>query len=181
MSQAQQISGYSEKEATRMKILADLKAKEEKEKQELIKQKAEKQQQEEKTLEEKKKAEELALKKAKRKAFIRKFSISSLVLIMFSFILFVPKVSEIEYKSLNGTETVFYINSDLLGFYDTQIVDNPLYDSVNIDESKSQISFCSTKYTNVKCFDTVIIQKKGTFSSFTSYFAYLQNKFSHSI
>lgn len=177
----QQISGYSSKEANRMQILAELKAKEEKEKRELQKKQALKQKKEEEERLKKEAEQALALKKAKRKETIKKVSISSVLLLVFSFILFVPKVNEIKYQSLEGTSTAFFVTSDILGFYDSQIVDNPVYDSVNIDESKSKISFCSTKHKNVHCFDTFLVERKSAISSFGSYFSYLQDKFSHTI
>ena len=174
----QNTSGYSDKEANRMKILSTLKAKKEKENREFQQRQAliEKQKQEEFAKEEAIKA--LEIKKEKRKKIIKKVSVSTIALFVFSIILFLPKVNEIKYQSLEGISTAFYVNSDLLGFYDTQIINNTVYDSAHIDEDSSKISFCSTKYKNVECFDTLLIEKKGVILSFPHYVSYLKDNFS---
>lgn len=174
-----------DKKAHRMKILTTLKVKKEKENIELKKIKALKQKKEQEKL--KKEKEELKkeetikiinLKKEKRNKFFKKSIISIISLFIFSFILFLPKVNEIKYQSLEGASTIFYVNFDLLGIYDNQIVDNKVYDSININEDKSKISFCSIKHKNVECFDTLLIEKKSILESLPNYLFYLKDKYS---
>ncbi len=177
MSESKQVSGYSGKEANRMKILADLKAKEEKEKKEKLLKELKAKKQAEKIENEKKEAEALALKRAKRKKAIKSTCLFSFIFSLLSFLIFVPKVDQIEYKALSGNETVFIVKSDILGFYDSQVIDNSWYDSVNINELKGKISFCSTKHKEVNCYDTQLIERKNSFISFFNYLSYLKNKF----
>lgn len=96
-------------------------------------------------------------------------------LIVFT-IIALPKVNLIKYNSTHGTVETFYVTSDILGIHDSQILDTTFYDSIQINEHKRTISFCSKKHKDVKCYNTMLVERKGFFSSIGSYLSYINNQ-----